>query len=1019
MIDNRKAITSGHKLVIDNNEYIITEELGRGANCIVYNAMYYDLAGYGHIVRIKECYPYNIKITRLEDGSIKAAESCTAAFTTAKRNFHNAYKKNVLLKNTLGLTNSTADVMEIYEYGNTLYSVMGYIEGKDYRSDLDENIQSIFIRLLALSKIIKKYHDNGILYLDIKPENIMVIPETKEHMVLFDFDSIVFKDSLKNNKETKIAFSDGYAAPELMQGNINKICEATDIYSIGAVAFYKLFGKTPGIMEGAISCQYDFNTLQKNDERYQPGFFRLLDKFLHKTVASSVFYRYQKIDELVSVLEELVEASDIGKTFLFHNFSYDSSCFVGRNNEIDSINRAFGPGKQVLFLSGIGGIGKTEIAKRYAYENSSRYGKIVFVPFAGSIMETVCGNDLSINKIKQEEDEEDRDYYKRKLSILKQVVSMDDLIILDNFDVESDEHLEELLECPCRFLITSREDFRDYGYEQIDIGRIKDINELLKLFKAYNKRDYSQEETEQIKDIIGLIDGHTMTAGLIAKYLRTTDDSPGNLLDSLMEKEGIANIKDINIRHRKDKKSRTENINQHLLVLFDLSRFSEPGCELIRSLSLLGYVRIAKKKFLEYCPASNCINELENLIHKGWIEYNEITGKISLHQIILDLVYNNLAPDSGNCPLVTASMTDYILQELSNYSEKHVRDKLLGYFMQRISGNNIEYAKLCVYYCENIKKEEKYLAAAEKICLIHNDNICYKLLQMIYCIRVQIAALNDISWDNLMDDNFDYDAFSNHMYEKISKYSKKALYYAEKYNNSAGYMGELCAKLAEDITSKINSSTFILTFTEENQSLNKVFDIVVSLYGQAEKYILESGLDNGKKENIIKKIQKFYIKDDLSVATYVNEYYTDHKKSFYYQEIIESLRAGKDSKAVSGTKGVGYAQLAVAAEENGDYQKAIDFHYKAYEESEEAYDDTLKAVSDIYLKTGDIDNAIERLEKILEIDKQEIFKENNYARYSGSVCYDLINLLISNNETTRAKEYAEELIDYTTGYTRD
>ena len=237
---------------------------------------------------------------------------------------------------------------------------------------------------------------------------------------------------------------------------------------------------------------------------------------------------------------------------------------------------------------------------------------------------------------------------------------MDDLIILDNFDIESDENLEELLECQCRFLVTSREDFRDYGYEQIVVGRIKDVNEILRLFRAYNKREYSQEEMEQIKDIIEIIDRHTMTAGLIAKYLRTTDESPGEFLESLMKKEGIANTKDINIRHKKDRRLRIESINKHLFVLFNLSGFSEPGCELIRSLSLLGYVRISKKKFLEYCPVSNCINELDNLIHKGWIEYNEVTGKISLHQIILDLVYNNLAPDAGNCPLVTASMTDYI-----------------------------------------------------------------------------------------------------------------------------------------------------------------------------------------------------------------------------------------------------------------------------------------------------------------------------------------------------------------------
>ncbi len=1014
MLDNRKAMTNGYKLVLGNNsQYTITEELGRGAGCIIYNAIYPDSTGCRHIVRIKECYPYNMEISRLEDGTLKVAEPYKTAFADAKIKFRDAYSKNVALKNTLGLINSTVDVMDIYEYGNTLYSVMGCIEGEDYRRDLDENIQSLFIRLLALARIIKKYHDNGVLYLDIKPENIMVIPETKEHMVLFDFDSILFRESLRNNKETRISFSDGYAAPELVQGKINKICEATDIYSIGAIAFYKLFGRTPGPMEGAINFKYDFNTMLQRDERYQPEFFRLLDKFLHKTVASSVAYRYQKIDEMVTVLKELIEVSDISSTFLFHNFSYDSSYFVGRGNEINSINRVFESGQKVLFLSGIGGIGKTELAKRYAYENASKYKKIVFVPFAGSIMETVCGNDLHINKISQGEDEKDTDYYKRKLGILRKSVSIDDLIILDNFDIESDENLEDLLECQCRFLVTSREDFRDYEYEQIDVGRIEDIDEILKLFRVYNKREYSQEEVEQIKDIIEIIDRHTMTAGLIAKYLRTTDESPGEFLESLMKKEGIANTKDINIRHKKDRRLRIESINQHLLVLFDLSGFSEPGCELIRSLSLMGYVRISKKKFLEYCPVSNCINELDNLIHKGWIEYNEVTGKISLHQIILDLVYNNLAPDAGNCPLVTASMTDYILQEMANYSERHIRDKLLGYFMQRIRGNNIEYAKLCIYYCENIKKEEKYLDAAEEICLLHNNSICYKFLQMIYHIKTKIIVSYDNIlwnnfWNNVMDNDFDEYSLCKQMYIKVSEYSGKAIYYAEKYNSSADYMGEFCVTLAEDINSESNDNICMLVLSEDNKYLNKLFDLIVSLHGQAENYILESGLNNKDKEKLFRRIQKFYVKDVLSTS-YIYEKYIDTKKTFYYQEIIELL---KDSNNKFVYDDVGYVYLAKAAEEKGNHKKAIELYYKAYERSEGSYDEILKAISDIYLKTEDINNAIGCLWKILDINKEKIVTGDNHNVYYSNICYDLINLLIENNEITKAKEYIEELIYY-------
>ena len=48
------------------------------------------------------------------------------------------------------------------------------------------------------------------------------------------------------------------------------------------------------------------------------------------------------------------------------------------------------PGSRCCFYHGVGGIGKTELARRYAYENANRYRKVVFVPFADSVAETVC-----------------------------------------------------------------------------------------------------------------------------------------------------------------------------------------------------------------------------------------------------------------------------------------------------------------------------------------------------------------------------------------------------------------------------------------------------------------------------------------------------------------------------------------------------------------------------------------------------------------------------------------------------
>lgn len=68
------------------------------------------------------------------------------------------------------------------------------------------------------------------LHLDIKPENVLLIPETKEQMVLFDFDSMVRKEKIQTQPNGwTFSVSDGYAAPELVRGKCSKICEATDV----------------------------------------------------------------------------------------------------------------------------------------------------------------------------------------------------------------------------------------------------------------------------------------------------------------------------------------------------------------------------------------------------------------------------------------------------------------------------------------------------------------------------------------------------------------------------------------------------------------------------------------------------------------------------------------------------------------------------------------------------------------------------------------------------------------------
>ncbi|MCI8766058.1 MAG: hypothetical protein HFG58_16185 [Lachnospiraceae bacterium] len=90
------------------------------------------------------------------DGGLKVPPSFKEAFADARKKFERAYAKNVALKNTLGLINSTMDAVDLFACNHTWYSVMTCVEGKDYRSVTDESLQSLFVRMLALARIIKK-----------------------------------------------------------------------------------------------------------------------------------------------------------------------------------------------------------------------------------------------------------------------------------------------------------------------------------------------------------------------------------------------------------------------------------------------------------------------------------------------------------------------------------------------------------------------------------------------------------------------------------------------------------------------------------------------------------------------------------------------------------------------------------------------------------------------------------------------------------------------------------------------
>lgn len=1012
MSDRRNGLSRGTELVMTDGLHItINEEIGRGASCIVYDASYTDSMVSEHRVRLKECYPVYVEMERNENGILLPKENEMERFKEAKARFRSAYQKNVEVKNTLGLVNSTSNASGIYEKNDTLYSVLNFDEGIDYSKHEDLSLKEVCEYIKAIATVIQKYHDKGYLHLDIKPENVFVIPETREHVLLFDFDSVTTTQEIKDNLCYRLSYSDGFSAPELVRGRIEQIGTQTDIYSLGALLFYKIFNRKPTLREGALGATFDYSMMKYCDNCYSPKLYQELTKVFQKSLATSTISRWKEVSSFIDSLVRIIELADLEHIYLRGNFTYNTKNFIGRSDELSGIHDELVK-SNVLFLSGIGGIGKTEIAKRYAYINQQAYDNIVFLPFSGSLAETFCSDELHINTLERGEEESISEYFSRKLDALKQTVTSRDLIIIDNFDVDFDDDLENILNCACKFLITTREDFGDYNYSQIEVNPMEELDDIRQVFETYNPREYTVENRESINNIIELVERHTMTVELFAKYLRDTDETPENFLKKLMEKEGVTNVGEKGVKHRKDRKLRAENIDGHLLALFDLSKFAELEEELIKSLALLGYIKISQTRFFEFFNPEGKEAALNNLIKRGWIEYDEITNKISLHQIILDLVLNHLRPTSSDCPNILAAMRRYAEETMDSNVAYEIREKLMSSFMDRIVGDDIQYAKLCVVYGNT-----QYLNLAENICESCVVKESKDVLQRICRLRMRNICECDV---NLYDEE-GWEEYIQNKTNQMTNMIDKAERYAKAFSVDPVYLGNFYVSLGEEILALVDGSDFEICYYGEdyNPILHPIYERVITLYDCAENYILCSEMKKEEKAVLIKKIQEFY-RENGYCADYRFQHFTDEKRILYYQKLLDELRQNSFDASVFSNVTINgetfylddykYSERAERAATKGEYEQAIEYYNLAVERDNEDYSRIYPLIADMYEKLRRRNMVEKYLVSVLKQDKENFVRGVKHCSYTNHVAYRLIQMYLSEQRRKKAIRYAKELI---------
>ncbi len=851
----RKAIENLQLIRLNNNdngvidEFTIINTCGVGASSIVYDAYKKN----GDLVKIKELFPIIPNCKRSEDGLVITANK--KQFDNKKIEFRQAYELNKEIRSDKELINSTINAEGIYEGNGTLYIVYTNNEGSTLQDNPASSLTELLTILISVSKVIKKYHDRGYLYLDIKPSNILRIPETDQLIIMFDFDSVVNKENLLRGGNVTFSYSPQWAAPELKQGNLNRICEATDVFSIGCILFNYIFGRGVTLDDRSIDSEWNYNSSKKEIFiNISPVIFKKLDDFFHKTLTSRVDRRFQTMTQVIDALTILLVISE-EKLYINPRIIKPDDDLIVNNDFLLILDDSL-QSKNIVALFGIDGIGKTENAKLYVDKYKDKYETIVMIDYTFSLRDSILSDDLSIKnyQIHYNKNNDDAAVYKDKYNLLINLFKPNDLLIIDNFKFNSNDNFKDLQSFPCKIILTTTSDLTDYGIYSIEVTHLN-YNNCHLLFKKYNGIIYDTLNQTAIDNIFKRIGYNTIEIILIAKYLKSSGMSPESLLkyrNILKHTDGVP------IKIKNNGHILKGDLPDILYNIYNLSNLTDDEKEILQGLSLIKNYKISLKSFESLFKWKENHSQLDDLKDKGWIKTEIETNKIYIHPQIQEAILMDI-PSTSSCSRFLKS----VISEYHNTSTKYEKTLWKRIIKElnnsNISGDDVLRGDLYMYdgSSESLKKAIKIFSD------IGNLNKLSKAYSYLLGLEIydNIIHINDNYLRSLTEiENSNIDAI--HLKSVIEAtimnklkndfINKKGIF---PFEFQIDYLLDICNELCSEKFDKVLFDYEIIT---NNIILPTMLAKYISdlLYEYVFEYI--SNYNNSNKNELITKLEHIY-----------------------------------------------------------------------------------------------------------------------------------------------------------------
>lgn len=379
--------------------------------------------------------------------------------------------------------------------------------------------------------------------------------------------------------------------------------------------------------------------------------------------------------------------------------------FVGRQQELQQLHEKLSDADNKVFLIGMGGIGKSEIAKKYLQLHSEDYDILLWVSFAESLEKTI-GNDyaFSIQGLQKSDFPEDtpRDYFLRKLNIFKQLADRRVLVVMDNFDVTDDPDLELFCSGGYSVIFTTRYHPLDDRYETITVSSMVEEADLLALVKTEYTRPLKPADMDTLRKLFTLLDNHTLSVRLAASAMQKQRLQPQKLLELL--ESGCVAMQQSNAKA-------SDLIYGKLKQVFLISALTEEELFLMKNLALIPLRGIDVSLLYEWCELED-YELIDELVRKSWVIYNSDTDEVHLHPMIAQIMTEALQQDPECCNAFLAHLGNIVDNwQFTTYEEKLQYSDYAFTAYRNLPRNSPQYRKALYQHAEFVKELKSQIEA--------------------------------------------------------------------------------------------------------------------------------------------------------------------------------------------------------------------------------------------------------------------------------------------------------------------